>query len=84
VTANQVKLDIDIIRYNEALAKRESGMNNAQEEALLAKFPPAEKILLDSPAVVIDSGYQIILWYIPDALTPWVQVRLPVEIFFIK
>ncbi|KAG1793250.1 uncharacterized protein HD556DRAFT_1238066 [Suillus plorans] len=39
----------------------------------MARFPPAENILLDRPSVVIDSGYRIILWYIPDALTPWVQ-----------
>ncbi|KAG1831099.1 hypothetical protein EV424DRAFT_1343223 [Suillus variegatus] len=51
-----IKLNIDIIRYNKAFAKRKSGMNDAQEEALLAKFPPAEKIVLDSPSVMIDSG----------------------------
>ncbi|KAG1797831.1 uncharacterized protein HD556DRAFT_1440791 [Suillus plorans] len=68
-----IKLDIDIIRYNEALSKRESGMNDAQEHALLAKFPPSEKIMLRHPAVVLDSGYRIILWYILDALAPWAQ-----------
>jgi hypothetical protein len=75
-------LDIDIIRYNEALSKCESGMNNAQEEALLLKFPPAERIHLKSPAMVIDSGYRIILWYVPDALSPWVQVSSPVDVMF--
>ncbi|KAG1868328.1 hypothetical protein DFJ58DRAFT_837967 [Suillus subalutaceus] len=65
--------NIDIIRYNEALAKRESGMNDAQEEALLTKFPPAENIFLDTPSVVMDSGFRVILWYIPDGLSPWVQ-----------
>ncbi|KAG1873302.1 hypothetical protein C8R48DRAFT_769736 [Suillus tomentosus] len=63
-----IKLDIDLIRYNEALAKRESGLNDAHEEALLAKFPPTERILLDRPSVVIDAGYRIILWYLPGAL----------------
>ncbi|KAG1893048.1 uncharacterized protein F5891DRAFT_1196938 [Suillus fuscotomentosus] len=63
-----IKLDIDIIRYNEALTKRESGLNDAREEALLAKFPPAERILLDRPSVVIDAGCRIILWYLPGAL----------------
>ncbi|KAG1884392.1 hypothetical protein F4604DRAFT_1919571 [Suillus subluteus] len=48
-------------------------MNDAQEEALLAKFPLAKKIVLDSPSVVIDAGYRIILWYIPDGLSPWAQ-----------
>ncbi|KAG1721900.1 uncharacterized protein EDB91DRAFT_1256305 [Suillus paluster] len=68
-----IKLDIDVIRYNEALAKRESGMKDAREEELLARFPPPEKMLLDWPSVVIDSGHSIILWYIPNALSPWVQ-----------
>ncbi|KAG1853772.1 hypothetical protein C8R48DRAFT_675723 [Suillus tomentosus] len=63
-----VKLDIDVIRYNEALAKRESGLNDSHEEALLAKFPPAERLVLERPSVVIDAGYRIILWYLPGAL----------------
>jgi hypothetical protein len=71
----EVQLDIDIIRYNEALTKRESGLNDAREEALLAKFPPAEPMLLNRPSVVIDSGYRIILWYLPGALTWSLQVR---------
>ncbi|KAG2343158.1 hypothetical protein BDR05DRAFT_1000133 [Suillus weaverae] len=68
-----IKLDIDIVWYNEALAKQESRMNDAQEEALLMKFPPTEKIMLNHPSVVIDSGYRIIIWYVPDGLSPWVQ-----------
>ncbi|KAG1776154.1 hypothetical protein EV702DRAFT_1046320 [Suillus placidus] len=68
-----IKLDIDIIRYNEALAKRDSRMNDAQEDALLTKFPPTKKIMLSCPSVVIDSGYRIIIWYVPDGLSPWVQ-----------
>ncbi|KAG1809531.1 hypothetical protein EV424DRAFT_1542955 [Suillus variegatus] len=68
-----IKLDIDIIWYNEALVTWESGINDAQEDALLAKFPLAENMLLDCPLVVIDSRYRIILWYILDALTLWVQ-----------
>jgi hypothetical protein len=69
-----VKLDIDVIRYNEALAKRESGLNDSHEEALLAKFPPAKRLVLDRPSVVIDSGYRIILWYLPGALHWSLQV----------
>ncbi|KAG1777151.1 hypothetical protein EV702DRAFT_1197467 [Suillus placidus] len=66
-----IKLDIDIIRYNEALTKRESSMNDAQEDALLMKFPPAERIVLNTPSVVVDLGFRIILWYITDMLSPW-------------
>ncbi|KAG2085888.1 uncharacterized protein F5147DRAFT_588748 [Suillus discolor] len=62
----EVQLDIDVIRYNEALTEWESGLNDAREKALLAKFPPVEPMLLDHPLVVIDSGYRIILWYLPD------------------
>ncbi|KAG1849007.1 hypothetical protein F4604DRAFT_1935087 [Suillus subluteus] len=65
--------NIDIIWYNEALAKCESRMNDAQEEALLTKFPPAENIFLDALLVVMDSGFRVILWYILDGLSPWVQ-----------
>ncbi|KAG1901804.1 uncharacterized protein F5891DRAFT_1187281 [Suillus fuscotomentosus] len=32
------------------------------------QFPPAERILLDHPLVVIDAGCRIILWYLPGAL----------------
>ncbi|KAG2341714.1 hypothetical protein BDR05DRAFT_1001555 [Suillus weaverae] len=63
-----IKLDMDMIQYNEALAKRESGLNDAWEEELLVKFPPTERMFLDCPSVVIDSGYQIILWYLPATL----------------
>ncbi|KAG1720700.1 hypothetical protein EDB19DRAFT_1835837 [Suillus lakei] len=49
---NPVKLDIDIIRYNEALTKRESGMNDTQEKALLARFPPPKKLLLNHPSSI--------------------------------
>ncbi|KAG2061004.1 hypothetical protein BDR06DRAFT_966812 [Suillus hirtellus] len=63
-----VKLDIDVIRYNKALAKQELGLNDSHEEALLVKFPPAERLVLEHPSVVTDVGYQIILWYLPGAL----------------
>ncbi|KAG1738076.1 uncharacterized protein EDB91DRAFT_1249372 [Suillus paluster] len=71
VYRHPIKLDIDVIRYNEALAKQESSMKDAREEELLARFPPPEKMLLDRPSVVINSGHRIILWYIPNALSPW-------------
>ncbi|KAG2029497.1 hypothetical protein BDR03DRAFT_987710 [Suillus americanus] len=48
-------------------------INVIQEDDLLAKFPPTKKILLDHPSMVINSGYRIIMWYIPDGLSPWVQ-----------
>jgi hypothetical protein len=70
-----VKLDIDVIRYNEALTKHESRLNDAREDELLVKFPPTERMFLDRPSVVIDSGYRIILWYLPAALNWSMQVN---------
>lgn len=67
---NLVKLDINIVQYNETLSKQELEMNDAQEEALLTRFPPPKKILLVCSLVVIDSGYWIILWYLLDAISP--------------
>ncbi|KAG2756207.1 hypothetical protein P692DRAFT_20716135, partial [Suillus brevipes Sb2] len=66
-------LDINIIRYNEALAKRETGMHDAHEDARLMKFPMAEKLVLDTPCVVVDSGLRIILWYVLKCLSLWDQ-----------
>jgi hypothetical protein len=71
---NLVKLDINIIWYNEALAKRETGIHDAHEDAWLMKFPMAEKLVLDTPCVVVDSGPRIILWYVLKCLSLWDQV----------
>lgn len=35
---------------------------------------------LESSDVMIDFGYRIILWYVPDALSPWVQVSSTVNV----
>lgn len=56
-------------------------MNDAQEEALLIKFPLAKRIHLNCPSsIVLDSGYRIIFWYVLDALSPWVQVSSSVDV----
>ncbi|KAG2052599.1 hypothetical protein BDR06DRAFT_1056849 [Suillus hirtellus] len=68
-----VKLDINVIRYNEALAKWELGLNDSYEEALLAKFPPTERLVLEHLLVVLNASYQIILWYLSGALNLSVQ-----------
>ncbi|KAG1901136.1 uncharacterized protein F5891DRAFT_1187832 [Suillus fuscotomentosus] len=70
---NPIQLDISMVRYNEALTKRETGMNDVHEESLLARFPPAEKMLLTRPLVVLDSGYRIIIWYVLEALNGYIQ-----------
>jgi hypothetical protein len=63
-----------MVRYNEALTKRETGMNDVHEESLCARFPPAERMLLTRPSVILDSGHRIIIWYIPEALHGYIQV----------
>ncbi|KAG1726507.1 uncharacterized protein EDB91DRAFT_1254281 [Suillus paluster] len=74
--ANPIQLDLDMIRYNEALDKRSTGRNTKHEDALLQKFPCSSQQLLEKPSVFMDSGGRIILWYLPDAISPWIQVRL--------
>jgi hypothetical protein len=67
-------LEFDLIRYNEALNKAESGIDSPREDALAAKFPPPCDIILTQPAVVIDAGGRIILWYLPGAISDSMQV----------
>lgn len=71
---DQVQLDIDMVHYNEALTRWETSMNDTHKESLLARFPPAEEMLLTCPSVILDSGYMIIIWYIPEALNGYIQV----------
>ncbi|KAG1797474.1 uncharacterized protein HD556DRAFT_1441035 [Suillus plorans] len=59
----------DMVRYNDALDKDESGRSEKREEILFNKFPPEEEHFLTTPSVVIDSGGRIIVWYLPGALT---------------
>jgi hypothetical protein len=63
-----------MIRYNEALNKRSTGRITKHEEALSKKFPHSSQKLLDTPSVLVDSGGRIILWYLPEAISLWIQV----------
>ncbi|KAG2111304.1 uncharacterized protein F5147DRAFT_772024 [Suillus discolor] len=67
--SNAVHLRIDMVRYNDALDKDESGRSENREEILFGRFPPEEERFLTTPSVVIDSGGRIIVWYLPGALT---------------
>ncbi|KAG0694592.1 hypothetical protein DFH29DRAFT_880622 [Suillus ampliporus] len=53
-----------------------TGMITKHEEALLHKFPYRSKQSLDKPSVLVDSGGRIILWYLPDAISPWIQADM--------
>ena len=66
------------------LGKMQRGMNMAREDELLKEFPPfctPEKVLdndlplLQAPAVLVDSANRVLLWHLPDILTPERQVR---------
>ncbi|KAG0693556.1 hypothetical protein DFH29DRAFT_881367 [Suillus ampliporus] len=65
-----------MIRYNEALDKRSTRMITKHEEALLHKFPYHSEQFLDKPSVLVDSGGHIILWYLPDAISPWIRAEM--------
>ncbi|KAG2029646.1 hypothetical protein BDR03DRAFT_1018115 [Suillus americanus] len=71
--SNAVCLKIDMVRYNDALDKDESGRNETREENLFNRFPPEEERFLTTPSVVIDSGGRIIVWYLPGALTTMIM-----------
>jgi hypothetical protein len=70
-----VKLGVDIIRYNEALGRNESGTNDTREQDLLNRFPPSTQLTLTKPAVLVDAGGRQILWYLPCAISHPLQVR---------
>ncbi|KIK32178.1 hypothetical protein CY34DRAFT_44078, partial [Suillus luteus UH-Slu-Lm8-n1] len=67
-------LDLDVVRYNEALDKRSNGRVAKHEETLLKKFPHGSECVLEEPLVILDSAGHIILWYLPGAISPWIQV----------
>ncbi|KAG1843424.1 hypothetical protein C8R48DRAFT_678765 [Suillus tomentosus] len=71
-----IHLDLDMIRYNEALNKRSTGRITKHEEALSKKFPHSSQKLLDTPSVLVDSGGRIILWYLPEAISLWIQADM--------
>ncbi|KAG1724930.1 hypothetical protein EDB19DRAFT_1915322 [Suillus lakei] len=58
--ADTIRLKIDMVRYNDALDKDESGQSETREENLFNRFPPDEECFLTTPSVVIDSGGRII------------------------
>ncbi|KAG1866110.1 hypothetical protein F4604DRAFT_1928112 [Suillus subluteus] len=74
--SNPIQLDLDMIRYNEALHKRSTGMVATHEDSLLEKFPHGPERLLEKPSVILDSAGRIILWYLPDAISPWIQAEM--------
>jgi len=63
-----------MVRYNESLDKFESGRNEKCEATLLQKFPPEDEMLLTDPAVILDSGGRIIVWYLPGAISSMIMV----------
>ncbi|KAG1882455.1 hypothetical protein F4604DRAFT_1921646 [Suillus subluteus] len=73
---NPVHLKIDMVRYNESLAKDESSQSEKREQTLLDKFPPEEQLVLTTPSVIIDSGGRIIVWYLPGAMTGMIMTDM--------
>jgi hypothetical protein len=70
-----VHLEIDLIRYNEALGKNESGQNERQESSLLERFPPVD-MHVDQPSVFMDAGGRVVMWYLPGAISDLIRVSL--------
>jgi hypothetical protein len=68
-----VHLNIDLIRYNEALDKNQTGQNERQESSLLERFPPVD-MYVNKPSVFIDAGGRVLMWYLPGAISSLVGV----------
>jgi hypothetical protein len=71
-----VRLHIDLVRYNEALDKHQSGFNEQQERLLFEKFPPSGDIVVHLPSVFVDAGGRVLLWYLPGAIHDIIRVGL--------
>ena len=69
-----VHLDIDLIRYNEALDKNQSGLNERQETSLMERFPPSVEMHVNAPCIFVDAGGRVLLWYLPGAISNLVRV----------
>ncbi|KAG1805325.1 uncharacterized protein BJ212DRAFT_1486445 [Suillus subaureus] len=74
--SNPIQLDIDMIQYNVALHKCSNGRVTTHEDALLKKFPHGSEHLLEKPLVILDLAGHIILWYLPGAISPWIQAEM--------
>ncbi|KAG2073227.1 hypothetical protein BDR04DRAFT_1116395 [Suillus decipiens] len=56
------------------LHKHADGRGEKHEEVLLQKFPHGPECLLEKPSVILDLAGHIIVWYLPDAISLWIQV----------
>lgn len=61
-------------QYADILHAMEKGTKNEREEYLLRRYLPDTLILLDWLAVVCDKYGIIVLWYLPGAIDPLIQV----------
>jgi hypothetical protein len=80
ITWDLVHLDIDLVRYNEALDKHQSGLNEQQEGVLFEKFPPSGDMVVHRPSVFVDAGGRVLLWYLPGAIHSIIRVGLSLQL----
>jgi hypothetical protein len=73
-----VHLAIDLVRYNEALDKNQTGQNERQESSLLERFPPVD-MYVNKPSVFIDAGGRVLMWYLPGAISNLIGVSPSLE-----
>lgn len=74
----------DAQRYAHRTGEKPSGLNVAQEKALLERFPPEpwNGVYQSEPMVVLDMHDRVILWYLPGMLTPEWQVGPSPRMFY--
>ncbi|KAG2068610.1 hypothetical protein BDR04DRAFT_1119598 [Suillus decipiens] len=59
-----------------ALHKCADGRGEKHEEVMLQKFPHGPECLLEKPSVILDSASHIIVWYLPDTISLWIQTKM--------
>ena len=67
--------DWDSQRYDLKLPKKPTGQNDLKEASWIVEGNSDEYTLLTEPSIVIDMHKQIVVWFLPYALSSERQVR---------
>ncbi|KAG2075577.1 hypothetical protein BDR04DRAFT_1114745 [Suillus decipiens] len=61
---------------NSTLDKCSNGRVAKHEEGLLQKISHQSELWLEKPLVILDLAGHTILWYLPNAISPWIQAKV--------
>jgi hypothetical protein len=74
-----VDVDMDSAQYDQALPKRPSGKDPAQEEKVGAQYSNPMKMMqpVQNPTTLVDQYGKLLVWHLPGMLSYFWQVMLP-------